>query len=774
MAKKKDTSLQISQEENEMVQSVLQRYHQLADNLRKSSDRQQAEAALTEINAMPESAQMALLAALTKENSIDAADILLAINQFGSLKTVRKEARRSLIRLEGARVYPRWQPPVEQPLPVFEFTSEPARFWKGLVTNTFEAGEVQLMLFWEQGVEYREARLMGFLLDFWGGGVKDFFTEVSSKRHIEEHISEMRAMTKDLDLTECTLAEARRLIEDALAVNKKRGTRPHRDYRMNESLVKQMVLEAPEAGEDRGSSFIAPGLEPGVVVTSFVEALADARYGFAYDLLSSDSTIRGGLSRSDWMARREEWEQAAQPDNFEPGFSAEHEQRSSGLWLPNLLGGNRSTTRKEVEASWSLELTDTALSEGLKELPMPTAIYPETKRHWFWANYVLVQDQGEWRIQDIIDEGARSRLLPVDELQKRIDEQGEEVEEITRKHQPSDPDAQKYYVTILQNTMRTLHYDDALIAKLPLDRDLYEEASSRAIMISDYERALVFLEPMARRFAERRGEALRRVAAAQIQLAEEYFQDEDDERAERFEELAEAALRESLALEDHYLAHIILADLLTEKDVDEDEDEDKVLDEAIEHLHQAQALTTDTETLASIEHKLADIAEEREQDDEAIQHYRRMTEIAPDNADPWLHLGSAYGRQDKFEEAEASYKHALELEPDFIQAYAGLAKLYTENEEDSKAVELIEEGLRKNPDSAQLRAISSSILAASGHYQRAKALLDEAERMNPNLEMLPAYRAILDSYKPQPSLPAKTGQQSQRFGKNKAKKHRKR
>jgi Flp pilus assembly protein TadD len=771
MAKKKDTTLPLSQEENEQVQSILQRSGQLAENLRKSTDRQQAEAALNEINTLPEAVQMALLAGLTKAASVDAADILLAIHQFGAIKDVRKEARRALIRLEGTRVYPRWQPPTEQPLPVIEFTAEPARFWKGLVTDTLETGEVQLLLTWEQGAEYRQARMMGFLLDFWGGGVKDFFTEVGSKRHIEEHISYMRTITKDLDVVDCTLAEARRLIEDALAVNKKRGTQPHKDYRLNEKMVRQMVLEAPEAAEDSGSSFIASGMEPTAVVTNFVEALFDGRSGFAYDLLSSDSTVRAGLSRSDWIARRDEWEQAAQPDNFLPGFATERQQQSSGLWLPNLLGGNRSTTRKEVEASWSLELTDTPLSEGLKELPAPTAVYPETKRHWYWATYVLVQDQGEWRIQDIIDEGARARLLSANDLQKRIDDLGKETEEIATQHEPDGPNADEYLQTIVQNIIRALHYDDILIAKLPLDRRLYQEASARAVLLNNYERSLVFLDPLAHRFAEGRAEALRHLAGAEIQLAEEFLKEDEDERAEHFEELAEAALRESLALEDHYLTHLLLTELLIQKNVSDDENEDKLLDEAVAHLHQAQALTTNTETLASIEHQLADIAEMREQDNEAIQHYRRMTELQPDNLDAWLHLGNAYDDQDNFEEAEAAYKHALEIAPDSIQPYSALARLYIQNEEDTKAVELVEEGLQKHPDSAHMRGLAAMILAISGNYPRARALLDEAERMDPEMEMLPEYRAVVEAAKPQP---AKSGLHGQRPGKNKGKKHRKR
>src|SRR5438128_3600076 len=115
MAKKKTKPISILQEDNIQAQHLLEQYHQVAHNLRLSTDLEQAEAALTEINNMPEGAQIALLKALSKEQHTDAADVLLAINELSPTKSVRKEARRSLIRLEGARIYPRWKLPVPQP-----------------------------------------------------------------------------------------------------------------------------------------------------------------------------------------------------------------------------------------------------------------------------------------------------------------------------------------------------------------------------------------------------------------------------------------------------------------------------------------------------------------------------------------------------------------------------------------------------------------------------------------------------------------------------------
>src|SRR5260370_16714427 len=114
MGKKKNTPISVSQEEHAQAQYTFEQYHQIADNLRMSKDQKQAETALAEINNLPESAQVDLLKELSKENQVDAADVLTAINELSPLKSVRKEARRSLIRLESGRIYPPWEPPIHR------------------------------------------------------------------------------------------------------------------------------------------------------------------------------------------------------------------------------------------------------------------------------------------------------------------------------------------------------------------------------------------------------------------------------------------------------------------------------------------------------------------------------------------------------------------------------------------------------------------------------------------------------------------------------------
>src|SRR5207247_4668658 len=109
------------------------------------------------------------------------------------------------------------------------------------------------------------------------------------------------------------LAKGRRLIQEALEANKKHGTTPHRDYRLHASLVKQLVLEAPdieeedeediEDEEDTGTSIIDHNMEPTQAVTLFMDACVDGDFDLAYNLLSADSSLREGLSEEEWLER---------------------------------------------------------------------------------------------------------------------------------------------------------------------------------------------------------------------------------------------------------------------------------------------------------------------------------------------------------------------------------------------------------------------------------------------------------------------------------------
>jgi tetratricopeptide (TPR) repeat protein len=776
MTKKKEQQVAVSPEDEAQAQAVLEQFHTIAGTLRLSADQQQAEEALAPVTELTEAAQMALLKALSNEHDIDAADVLSAINVLSPIKNVRKEARRSLIRLEQFKIYPQWEPTVVRISPFeamqtamnMEESSNPPRFWKGIRSDTRDLDEIQMMLFWEQGKDYKDVRVLGFRLDFLYDGVKDFYTMVESKRNAEKLIEHIAAGEELLD---CSLAKGRRLIEEALAVNKKHGTPADKDFRLTISLVNKLVLENADIGEDEDEDEedqfdedvededeeISPDLTPAQVVVGFVEAWADEEYERAYNYLSSDSRLHEGLTQEEWAELREEWAEEAAPDYFQPSFVHEREIKKSGIWLPNPFSRGTTQAYKEVDAGWSIELADTAEMAALPELPEETVLYEETGRRWFWASYKLVEEPGGWRIQDIVDEGKNAQNTPAVELRKRIEQHNREAEEITKKHNPKDPDALDYLGDVLWRLVEVVYYEDALIAQDPLDEQAYFDAFGRAKIFQDDERSIVYLEGIARYFPQHQAGALRQIGSLQMKLSEEFNEEEDEVRGEHFLNLAEENLRKSLAIEDNLDGHMILADVL------HDIGGDEKLVEADDELRKAQAMTKEKEDLEIIESSLGHNAMDRNEYDVSLSHYQRLVEMNPSYPGARYNIGRAHQLLGNNGEAIDNFKQAIEIEPGNLNAYAELAMLYVSKDQLSMAHKVIEEGIAANPDRPDLHLLLVSQYIQSKDFVRAEEHMKEAERIDPDDDTVMTYRHLLTISKYQRQL--EPGSQRKKFKK---------
>ena len=462
MAKKKQNTTSLSQEENALVQEQLAQYRQIAATLVSGQNPEQAEEAIKPITDLPEGVQVALLKALAKENTVEAADVLLAVNTYSALKEPRKEARRSLMRLETSRRYPQWTPPLA-PIPVYEEPSSgPIRFWKGFYTDSRVTGQMQLMLFWEQGEDFKEVRTFGFLLEFWHDGIKDFFTEVSSKRQIERRIEDTRSQLGDIRLVTCDLAEGKRLVEEALRVNKQFGTRPHPDYTRSLPLIHRLLLDVdaePGLDEDEesenalspfrspvpeGSAFLQQLMDlllnPEEVVAGFLDRWLAGDYEAAYTVLADDSPLREGLSSDEWVAKRQEWAEQAHPSLGRSEIAYKLDEDEDDDEDENEDSSQESTAPQEVEAFWSLALTDGEAGSTPPELPRATAVYKATGRHWYWTKYTLVRQGNEWLISDMIDAGAEALRLPPEELQLQLTEVALLAAERLNIHEAEDDD----------------------------------------------------------------------------------------------------------------------------------------------------------------------------------------------------------------------------------------------------------------------------------------------------------------------------------------------
>lgn len=738
MSRKKDTAIQLSAEENDQVQHLLSHYDQVAQRIYNSNNQAEAEEALSDLKALSEPAQIALLKSLAKEKETGAADILIAVNALSPNKEARKEARRGLIQLEGAKIQPRWNPPITRTAAVEVQVPNPPRFWKGWATQTREEGEMRLVLCWEQGFDYAEARAFAFYLDFWQGGVKECVVDLDSKRHIDEALEGLHVGLGDTSIVECTPAEGKRLLEEALSINEWRKTPPAPAYRNNAALIKQLLLEPgnEEAAPTSPKTFIHPELEPQEAVINFIGAWSLGDYGLAYDLLTQDSMYRERLERDEWIERHRAWADESHPARLELGFAREREQSQSGLWLPSASGG-RSLARKEVELGWSLELVETPLSGTLKEMPMGTAVNKDTTRHWFWTSYTLTRERDAWRIQSINDDGRRVQGLPAAELQKLIKEHEDSVDAIMNRR--DDRDMQDVLNEVAWHLTVILHYYDALLVLLLFDYQVHEDAYRNSVVTANPERTQVYLERVLQRFSQNQAETLRRLASTLTTVAYKYGREEETpeelrERQRHLLQRAEAALQEALEADNGAANNILMAELLLSQDRN---------DEAEAHLQQARAASPNTNEEANIEAALGHIAMRRELLNEAIVHYQHVSEINPDYPGIWFNLGFAHRQLGNFEQADTYYQRAIEKAPTDLRPYAERVAIAMNQGNKQQARTIAEQGVAANPDSASLHALLASVLQEIGDQRAAQQHLAEAEAIDPNQPIVQTVRQQL-------------------------------
>ena len=745
MTAKKHIPAQLSQEDETQIQQFLDRRQAIAEELHGCTNRVQAEALLADIFSAAELTQMGLLKGLVRASDADAADLLLALHELAPEKTIRKEARRALIQLAGAKVFPSWTPEAESAAVGTPGAEISPRFWKGQISEMRESGELQLILCWEQGFEYGEARVMSFLFDFWAEGVKDFYTEIGTKHRIDEHIREMKQVSREAmdseagppaPYVDCSLAEGRRLLNEALDINRWRKTEPYKEFRQHLPLVQRLVLHASEAGEDRGQTFIGHGQEPDMIAANFAGAWSMGDYSLCYDLLTPGSPLLGGHAREEWIELRRNWADEAHPARFEVYFLRESAQaQQSALWVPNSVLSARAAGSKEIELSWSLELTETQLSGTLPEMPMGTAVYKETGRHWFWTTFSLEREKGEWRIARVKDEGAALQGLSLEELRKRVQEHDDAVQKIMREHQPDSPDMDQFFEEVVWRTWKMLSLYDALLAKNPLDKAIYQDGYGRAMSIRAVERSAVYAAEIVKRFPNDPDHiiAQQRLAAVEVALGERFTSLGLNQQASHFMDLGETMLRASLT-EQEPLGYLLLAELLVSKGE---------LDEGEKQLLTARELMQDPEQQAQVEFNLANLAINRKRFAEAQSYLERLAQIAPNYPSIWYALGYIHRNQEHVVEAEQYYRRAIEVDPSDVRAYSDMAALFIDQGEPDQARDILSQGIRAMPQSAHLRALMAMVYAEKKDRRRAQEYLSEAERINPDLEIIQAIREVV-------------------------------
>ncbi len=127
---------------------------------------------------------------------------------------------------------------------------------------------------------------------------------------------------------------------------------------------------------------------------------------------------------------------------------------------------------------------------------------------------------------------------------------------------------------------------------------------------------------------------------------------------------------------------------------------------------------------------------ENKKPEEALQAYRKASELTPKDPEPHLSAGLLHERQKEFSDAEAEYKQVMTLDPHnddphSTEAAIGLTNLYMKSGRLGEAEPLLRRLAAERPDDAGIHLQLGRVLAAQGKKDDAIAEIQTALKLAP-------------------------------------------
>jgi protein O-GlcNAc transferase len=119
--------------------------------------------------------------------------------------------------------------------------------------------------------------------------------------------------------------------------------------------------------------------------------------------------------------------------------------------------------------------------------------------------------------------------------------------------------------------------------------------------------------------------------------------------------------------------------------------------------------------------------------DEAIAAYQKYLVGAPEAADSWHNLASAFKAKGMQAEAESHVRKAIELQPDMPEAHNTLGSIFAERNQLDHATSEFNTAIRLRPEYAKAYCNLGAMLRKSGHCGEAIATLKKAIELDPQL-----------------------------------------
>ncbi|MGE5333896.1 MAG: hypothetical protein ACM3N4_04285 [Nitrososphaerota archaeon] len=714
----------------------------------------------------------------------DAADVAQALGELAARREVAREARRSRLRLRSAGFPSSLAIPAGPPsitatdghelTPITPLTPlTPHQRWRkqlveALATRSRESGEVALVLGWQEGIDPDNVRGYSLALDFWRNGVSGYsVSEPMSRKRFHRDIAESLQMDgQHIATVQLTWAGARRLLQEALNVNEWRGVEPHEEFQAHRDLIEERLLAEPDDNEARAAiadeearyaregdrPLIRPDLEPDEMLANWLGAWSFGDYGLTWDLLSDDNSLRRGTTRDEYIALRRQWASEADPGALRQTLIREQAKRASALWVPGAAGRLAGGSGKELEAFWSVVLRETPLAGQLDEMPLATLVSQETGRHWYWTAYTIGRDatSGLWLISRSRDEGAASQALTVEELQQRIKENRDSAEQTAQNapQNPRDPRMMEVVHAVTGALSTVLHYDDALIVKLPLDEAVYRTAIDDARTMNNHERAAALLERMLGRFADQ-VQTRFELGVEQYLVAEQYGSQGEEIASHAWLDRAIATM-ETVVEQERTAEHLQgLSELLMRHGR---------VQEAERNLR--EALTLDA-TRASLHADLASVLMARVSDEnvaepehlteeqqaplvhESLAELREAARLDGTLPGIFTRMGAIYEMTGQPEDARIAYEEAIQRDAGDATAHYALGSLLLGRKDDSAALPHLEAAVQIEPLAVSFRLALAANLVALERTRDANRELDLIDRLQPNLPQVRELRSLL-------------------------------
>ena len=127
----------------------------------------------------------------------------------------------------------------------------------------------------------------------------------------------------------------------------------------------------------------------------------------------------------------------------------------------------------------------------------------------------------------------------------------------------------------------------------------------------------------------------------------------------------------------------------------------------------------------------------------AIKMLERSTELAPDYALTWAHLGKSYtanasfqfGGGEQYRKAQKAFERALALQSDQIDARIYIANMFTDTGRVEQAVPLLKEALKANPNHAEIHWELGYAYRFAGMLRESVVESENARRLDPGVKL---------------------------------------